>query len=91
MMTDQIDNEAELAEAMAEVRLLVNKIGKLFDKGDYDYNTVFLTLSSMLLLHIQNHADDDDTAMMSIAFVTEQLTTIAVNIAKGQGAGATLQ
>lgn len=89
MMTEEIEITIEAIEAMAEVAELVSKIGKLFNDGEHDYNVIFLTLASMLLLHIQNHADDDDTALMSIAFVTEQLTTIAVNISNREG--ATLQ
>jgi len=89
MMTEESEIAIEAIEAMAEVSELVGKIGKLFNDGEHDYNVIFLTLASMMLLHIQNHADDDDTALMSIAFVTEQLTTIAVNISKREG--ATLQ
>ena len=89
MMTEEQEIAIEALEAMAEVQELVNRIVKLFNDGEYDYNVIFLTLASMMLLHIQNHADDDDMALMSIAFVTEQLTTIAVNISKREG--ATLQ
>lgn len=79
-MTEEIETTIEALEAMAEVSELVGKIGKLFNDGEHDYNVIFLTLATMLLLHIQSHADDDDTAIMSVAFVTEQLTKIVVDI-----------
>ena len=89
MMTEEIETAIEVLESMTEVSELVGKIGKLFNDGEHDYNVIFLTLASMLLLHIQNHADDDDTAIMSVAFVTEQLTKIVMDINEKQG--STLQ
>ena len=80
MMTEEIETTIEALEAMADVSELVGKIGKLFNDGEYNYTIIFLTLGSMLLHHVQNHADDDDTALMSIGFITEQLAKVVADL-----------
>lgn len=77
------DDEELDAIALADgVEGLTNALLDVLNERDDDYHSVFLSLTTLLLAHMTQHAEDEDMLLTSLNFVSEQLTSIILMLAE---------
>ena len=80
MMAAYDDDDLEVVALADDVQSLTNAILDVLNERNDDYHSVFLSLTTLLLAHMTQHSENEETLLTSMDFVSEQLRAILATL-----------